>query len=146
MKKLLSLVLTICIVASMIVPSFAAEISDDEVVSPYASSYIAAYNVGAAESTEGYFTARFWITSPSTMTWIGATNVYIQKYNGSYWYNYKSYNYEDHDIYETNASYCSRIFNVTSITSGTYRLKVIFYASNSSGSDTRTVYSTSITL
>lgn len=141
--RLVAILLTLAVYASLF-SGVSLALQEDTGVSPAASSYFSYYSV-TASNVSGKLRVIFSVTSPSTMDELGVSVLTIQKKNSSgTWYTYSTYDSDDINMINTNASYCSRSIDFSNISSGTYRAVLRFYACDNNNSESHILYSSQV--
>lgn len=106
--------------------------------SPDASAYISSYSVSIINGGSGKLKVDFDVTGTGTMTKIGATCIKIYTCSGSHVATIWSTDSGRSGMLGSNKIYHSDVESYT-VTPGSYYVKVVIYAKNSSGSDAITV-------
>lgn len=110
-----------------------------------ASSYFGSYSAWLTKNSSGTISVTIDVTAVNTMTSLGATSVKIQKYNSTSgtWSTVSTFSSTSTtSLLGSNvSSYSKKVTTDSSMSSGTYRAYITFYALNSSGSAT-TYYTT----
>ena len=113
--------------------------------SPDASAYISSYSVSIINGGSGKLKVSFDVTGTGTMQKIGATCIKIYKSTGSYVGTIWNTDPGRSGMLGSNKIYHSDVETYT-VTPGSYYVKVVVYAKNSSGSDAITVTTGSKTI
>lgn len=131
--RFISLVFIIALLLSF--SSFAVYNPPD---APDASAYISSYSVRIINGGNGVLKVDFDVTGTGTMSKIGATSIKIYRSNGNYVTTIWNTDSGRSGMLGSNTSYHSDTENYT-VTPGSYYVKVVVYAKNSSGYDAITV-------
>lgn len=140
MKKFLSFVLTLCLMTS-ILASFAVA------VEPRASLYLDDYYVDATAVGGGKVLVEFDINATDTMDFVGASRILVQeKTSAGGWSNKQFYYVDDNpgmmdydvDAHEGSVTYKGTVGK-------TYRAQIIITAGDSTGDDSRILYTVEAT-
>ena len=140
MKKLFVFACMFCLMLSATSVSVGA-------VDSRASLYLNSYGAYATAVGSEEIVFEFDVTTPHTMDYVGASQISVQvKNNSDIWATvatYSSDDYSDFLKYNTN----SHVGSVTyeGVAGNTYRAKITVCAGNSTGSDSRTIYTKSVT-
>ncbi|MCD8147593.1 MAG: hypothetical protein LUD84_10025 [Clostridiales bacterium] len=102
------------------------------------SEQINTYSTNATVLSGGKIYISFSITGKGTMSKIGASSISIAKSVGGLWVAVKSYNSNDAGMAKSNASRCSGSITYSGATGAYYRIKITVFATDSSGTDSRT--------
>ena len=133
-RRAVTLLLVVCIVMSVANAVFARE------VVPYASSYLDRYGVSLIAAGDGQMAIDMSVDGVSKMSKIGVMEVYIEEKNTSTgsWHEYDTlYGMDDPDtFYDYNSYDYLRTIYFDGVVGRYYRVSLIVFASNSSGSDT----------
>lgn len=106
--------------------------------SPDASAYISSYSVRILNGGNGKLKVDYDVTGTGTMTKIGATCIKIYTCSGSHIATIWHFDSGRSGMLGSNKAYHSDVETYT-VTPGSYYVKVVIYAKNSSGSDAITV-------
>ena len=142
-KQRLSLLLVLIALFTMVAPSVSATN-----IEPRASYYLTSYACCLVENSSGGITASYSVVGTGTMSSIGVTTAYIQKKSGASWVTIKTLTSGSNPSFlATNTFTHSGDIRYSEVASNsTYRVKITVYASNASGSDSRTVTSNTLTI
>lgn len=122
----------------MVLGVFVIPASAETGIQPYASSYFNSAYVTATKSGST-MTIVVSASTASSMTTLYASNICVQKWNGSYWESVCTFG----GLSNNNGKSLYGTYSYTVTSSGTYRAHAYFYASNSSGSSSDTRNSSS---
>lgn len=133
-RRLVSILLVVVILASFF--SFG--------VSARASYYFSSYSATLRQGVTGKINLNYTVVScAGTMNTIGVSRIWVYKSDGTL---YKTiYGSTANGLLKSNATAASGTYPITCVSGSTYYCIVKFYASNSSGSDSKTYQTTSIT-
>lgn len=133
-KRILPLLFVICVLVSIISTAGAREII------PYASKYLDQYGVTLIATGDGEMAIDMFVDGVSKMSKIGVMEVYIEEKNTSTgsWHEYDTlYGMDDPStFYDYNSYDYLRTIYFDGVVGRYYRVSLIVYAGNSSGSDT----------
>lgn len=137
MKKIKKLLLILSLASLFCLPTFAETTSEEVVVAPRASSVFGSY---ASYIHPSYYGGDCGLLGVGS----GSVQIILQKQNSTNkaWYIYDSQNFTK---YFLNTSVCSYSKNYT-LPAGTYRCKTIVKATLDGVTETKTVYSPSLTV
>ncbi|MCD8384928.1 MAG: hypothetical protein LUC39_08250 [Clostridiales bacterium] len=102
------------------------------------SEQINTYGTNATVLSGGKIYISFSITGKGTMSEIGASSISIAKSVGGLWVTVKSYDSDDDGMTKTNANRCSGAITYSGTAGTYYRIKITVFATDSSGTDSRT--------
>lgn len=108
-------------------------------VSARASDQIDSYNVSASAISGGKIYISFSVTGTGRMTEIGASSISIAKSVNGSWVTMKTYDADDSGMTAANTTRCSGNVTYSGTAGAYYRVRVIVFATDSSGTDSRTV-------
>ena len=131
----------IIILSSSYTFSFAAAYEDKDIFSINSSLYIDSYSAAITASSGGKIEIVCAVTGIGIMDVIGVSTLNIQKYQAGSWTTVKSWS----GLYDYNSMQAAFHATYQGIAGSQYRAVIIFYASNSVGSDTRILTTNSVT-
>lgn len=133
-KRLVSILLVVVILVTLF--SFG--------VSARASYYFSSYYASLSQGVTGKIDLSYSVVScAGTMNTIGVSRIWVYKSNGTL---YKTiYGSTANGLLKSNAVATSGTYSISCVSGATYYCIVKFYASNSSGSDSKTLQTNSIT-
>ncbi|MBU5437196.1 hypothetical protein KQI42_04195 [Tissierella sp. MSJ-40] len=139
--KKITAILLIMIISFMCNPKITMA-DDDIVVTPCASDYILLTSVNAEAGAKGKIEISTEIKGTKTLKKVGLEYVKIQKYENGRWNTVKTLS---SDMYKYNSATFHSIHTYGGEVGEEYRALVKFYAGDDKGSDTKIVFSNSVT-
>lgn len=142
MKKsfLCLIILLIIISSSLYTFSFAAISEDEDIFSINSSLYIDSYSADITANSGGEIEIVCAVAGTGIMDIIGVSTLYIEKYQAGSWTTVKSWS----NLYNYNSMQASFYTTYQGVVGSQYRAVMIFYVSNSVGSDTRILTTNSV--
>lgn len=112
-----------------------------------ASEYITSYDAAIVANSDKTVSVDFDIAATGYMTTLGVSSIKIQKYDSGSWTTVQTLTTSNTTgLQKSNAASYSKTVTSSSLSSGTYRAYVTFYAANSSGSDSKTYTTGSVAI
>jgi hypothetical protein len=145
MKKNLIHAFILLVIVTMLTTSALAvnngDVSGNSVSVIQASRYINTCETLITANSGGEIAINCAVTGTGTMDTIGVETLNIQKYSSGSWITVKSYN----SLYEYDSVQASVSATYIGAVGSQYRVVAKFYVANSSGSDSRTMTTSSVT-
>lgn len=139
-KRFWSFLIIVTLVVSFYAPSFAEDLVRASNYSPRASLYINSSDAIITANPGKKIEVLSTVTGTGIMDVIGVSTLNIQEYRSSSWVTVKSWS----SLYKYNSIQASFLTTYQGVASRKYRAVITFYAANSSGSDTKSLTTTSI--